>query len=94
MMCVNDPVSMTSTVSQDAPLMARKRTAAGTRPSREEFPKLIFQVEPELRAALMGFCDSGELPIRYSDVLREALRDYLRRRGHWPPRTTPPPSGK
>ena len=62
--------------------------------SRHLDPKLTFHLEEELRAALMGFCDSGELPIRYSDVLREALRDYLRRRGHWPPRTTPPPSGK
>jgi len=68
--------------------MARKRTAAGTRPSREEFPKLIFQVEPELRDALMAFCRSGRLPVRYSDVLREALREYLRVNGHWPPAVT------
>lgn len=89
MICVNEAAPLMVT-AQDAP-MARKRSSTGTgaRANREEFPKLIFQVEPELRDALMAFCRSGRLPVRYSDVLREALREYLRANGHWPPPAAP-----
>lgn len=47
-------------------------------------PRIATHLEPDLLAALDAYCRSQEVPPGRSDVVRAALREWLRQKGLWP----------
>jgi hypothetical protein len=55
---------------------------------RHTQPREAFHLSEALAGALTAYCQAQEIPPRRSDVLRVALTEFLKARGHWPVRTS------
>lgn len=55
-------------------------------PSSMKSPRKAFHISDELNDALQEYLKSCDVMPRESAVMRAALRDFLTRKGHWPPK--------
>lgn len=61
-----------------------KRQAKAVEADRHLNPRVAFHLESELMAALDEWRTRQRVPPGRSDVIRQALRDFLEREGLWP----------
>ncbi len=54
---------------------------------RHVMPRLVFHAPEDVAAALERFVDKASPPTTASSVLREALVEYLTKRGELPPKS-------
>lgn len=53
---------------------------------RHSDPRFTFHLEAELLEALTNYCDSFAHDLQKSQVVRDALRDFLKGKGFFPPK--------
>lgn len=59
-----------------------KRSKGG---DRHTDPRFTFHLEEELLRALTNYCDSFPHDVQKSQVVRDALREFLKDKGFFPP---------
>lgn len=67
----------------------RKPDPASKRASghdRHSDPRFTFHLEQELLDALADYCDSFPHDVQKSQVVRDALREFLKSKGFFPPK--------
>jgi hypothetical protein len=59
------------------------------KPNRTGVP-LHAWIDPEIGAALKAYLDGTEPSVFKTAAVEQALKDFLRGKGHWPPRKSDP----
>lgn len=70
------------TVTTEVTPMAKKQPPRHI--DRHTDPRVTFHLEPELRDAMAAYIAAQEAKPNSSEVMRQALRSWLRSRGFWP----------
>lgn len=64
----------------------QKEVAATGSPKREGQTPKMFYMDDDLLLALEAYRQSCDFPPQYTDIFAHSVREFLSRKGFWPPK--------